>query len=164
MCLSNAKLRYATKPIKCYKYLGEDLKPIYYDFQYELGKVYESELRYERVLIYDFISAKRYSNITRFIVQNVPNYIKDCRIHSYFTIYDWINAKDVHLNRIAEGFHTYKEPPRDYMFYRFNVYNLYECEIPAHSWYYEGEYEDLISYASDHLIVKKLYKPDENES
>lgn len=164
MCLDNAKLRYATKPIKCYKYLDKDLKPIYYDFQYELGKVYESELRYERVLSYEFIPIERYDILKHYVIRNVPNYIKDCRLNSYFVRQDLVNAKYIRRNCIAEGFHTYKEPTKDIVLYTFQPYNLYECEIPAHSWYYEGEYGNSVSYASDHLIVKKLYKFNDNET
>lgn len=161
MCLTRAKLKYATKPIKCYKFLDENLQPLYYVFPYELGKIYESELRHERVLVHDFVHLDRYNSLVRIMIQNVPDYVKDCRLRLYCANYDWINAGDVHPNRIAEGFHTYKKPPRNYSLYRFRSYNLYECEIPAHSWYYEGEYEGLVSYASDHIIIKKLYKPDE---
>lgn len=159
MCLNNAKLRYATKPIKCYKYLDKNLKPIYYDFQYELGKVCESELRCERIL--SFIPIQCYDYTKYFIIEDSPNYIRDCRLNSYFVRHDLINARYIHSNCIAEGFHTYKEPVKDIVIYTFQPYNLYECEIPAYSWYYEGEYGTSVSYASDHLIVKKLYKPDE---
>jgi hypothetical protein len=53
-------------------------------------------------------------------------------------------------NEIFEGLHTFKENPNSSIWA--------ECIIPKGSKYYEGEFNDKVSYASDTLKYVKIYE------
>jgi hypothetical protein len=53
-------------------------------------------------------------------------------------------------NEIFEGLHTFKEKPNSSIWA--------ECIIPKGSKYYEGEFNDIVSYASDTLKYVKIYE------
>ena len=62
--------------------------------------------------------------------------------------------KDIDV--ITKGLHSFKHKTGALYDAYFLSFAIVECVIPAGATYYEGKYEDQVSYASDTIIFKKV--------
>ena len=163
MCLNlniteKSNLRYATKDKVCYKVLriqnNNNEKtlhaPYYVEFEYELNKKYNTELKPCGYSIHTKDTPGLYYILNFKLAQAINQYYDRIRTFRYITC----------------GFHTINSfedadrLKRDFEGDCFRrKYKVFECIIPKGSWYYEG-FDDSFNYGfvSDSLIIKKEIK------
>ena len=160
MCLNlfdpeKSNLKYATKDKVCYKVLriqknnNEETfhAPYYVEFEYELNKKYNTEIKPHGYPVHAKNTLGIYCRLNFEIAHAINQYYDRTRTFRYITC----------------GFHTIKSLKdadrlkRDFEADSFHRrYKVFKCVIPKGSWYYEG-FDDLFNYGfvSDSLIVKR---------
>lgn len=144
MCLVTNQLepKIATEDIIVYKKMNEHkdsgtIWSYHQDFQYELGKLYKTEIKEsEDISVLDYEAKRDYENFYKGFNSNFGE-----------------NIIDDTLKCFGEGFHSYKRKERGDIRFWSKAF-LYECIIPKGSEYYEDCSNLLVS--NQLIIVKKV--------
>lgn len=129
MCLfRRSKCKVADEDIIVYKVVNSNLKSLYYDFQYEIGKAYN------RKWTKDFIDYCEYRDT-----------IGGNTFHSSLSKDDatWLYGEDSHYD-LVDGHQISKLGTGQV---------LLKCIVPAGSKYFEGSFSEI---ASEKIIIKEI--------
>lgn len=131
MCLTaeHLKAHVATEDIKCYKILQKDMKSYYYgDFQWEIGKLYETEMetinRNPQIIGQAFHSYCSYPDVQEILIHTgMPSLMVECTIPKgamYFEGYHGYDTSGYASNQLIVN----RVIPREELFPDFDFENF----------------------------------------
>ena len=150
----DTNLHYATEDIVCYKYLKDDMKSPFRDFQWELHKEVETNVSKNTGGLF---SLDEGIWLTHFVYSpsgtvKRPATCEESTISRARAISNFKSYYDIR-NEVYEGIYSY---PINYKFLKFDTcyQRCFKCIIPKHTWYYKG-ITNLIFQDVDKLETRK---------